>query len=166
MIEKYKGLNLPQLMELMHPLTESEAMAWTPQTVGWLVIAIWLMLVLLLAAAKLIGTRRRNRYRRQALTELKALQIRATQGEVVAGALAALLKRTALAAYPRRQVASLYGHGWADFLRRSSGNDRVVGETADELAAAAYTPDVDVETLFEPARRWINVHRVREADHA
>ncbi len=166
MSEEYQGLNLPQLLELMHGPVELEAVAWTPQTAGWLVLALWLLVVLLLASVRSFASRRRNRYRRAALAELKALRFSARQGEADAGALAALLKRTALAAYPRRQVASLHGRRWADFLRRSSRNDRVIGEKADELAAAAYTPDVDVEALFEPARRWINVHRVGEVDHA
>ena len=165
MREEYEGLNLPQLLEQMHPLVESEAVAWTPQAAGWLVIALWLLVVLLLVAVRSFAARRRNRYRRVALAELKTLRLRAQRGEAVAGALATLLKRTALAAYPRRQVASLYGPRWADFLRQSSLGDRVVGEKADELAAAAYTPDLNVEALFVPARRWINVHRVREDDH-
>ncbi len=164
--EEYDGLNLPQLLDLMHDLVEPEAVAWTPQTAGWLVVALWLLAVLLLVAVRAIRSRRRNRYRRAALAELKALRSRARRGEAVAEPLAALLKRTALAAYPRRQVASLCGPRWAEFLRRSSRHDRVVREKADELAAAAYAPDVDAGPLITPARRWIRIHRVSEADHA
>ena len=35
-MKEYERLNLPQLLDLMHDLVEPEAVAWTPQTVGWL----------------------------------------------------------------------------------------------------------------------------------
>ncbi len=150
--EEYDGLNLPQLLDLMHDLVEPEAVAWTPQTVGWLVVALWLLAVLLLAAARAVESRRRNRYRRAALAELDSIES--------AGSLAALLKRTALVAYPRTEVASLYGAEWADFLRRSCPRDRVVDESADALATVAYRRHADVDALVRPARRWIRRHRV------
>ncbi|MBN8910366.1 MAG: DUF4381 family protein, partial [Rhodospirillales bacterium] len=54
---------------------------------------------------KTIARWRRNRYRRAALRELGRLP---RTGNVVP-ALAALLKRTALAAFPRERVAALTG---------------------------------------------------------
>ena len=68
--------------------------------------------------------------------------------------------RTALVAYPRTEVASLYGAEWADFLRRSCPRDRVVDESADALATVAYRRDADVDALVRPARHWIRGHRV------
>jgi hypothetical protein len=72
---------------------------------------------------------------------------------------AALLKRTALAAYSREDVAALYGRDWAQFLKDSSGNDRQIADAADLLAAAAYRPDADGSVLTRPASRWIRLHR-------
>ena len=157
--DEYKGLNLPQLLERMHDLVEPQAVAWTPQTVGWLVVALWLGGVMLLVVLRVALSWHRNRFRRAALAELQAIRSRARGGEAVGEALAGLLKRTALAVYPRREVASLHGAEWAGFLRRSSRDDRVVARAAEELAAAAYRRDVDVAALIEPARRWIKVHR-------
>lgn len=164
--EDFEGLNLPQLLDLMHDLVEPEPVAWTPQTVGWLVVALWLLAVLVLIARRAYLSWRRNRYRHSALAELKEIQSRARQGRASGEPLAVLLKRTALAAYPRAAVASLYGAEWADFLRESARHDRVVETSADELASLAYARDVDVASLIKPARRWIEVHRVIEEDHA
>ena len=47
----------------------------------------------------------------------RAEAIETDMGSETAGPeIATVLKRTALVAYPRQQVASLYGAAWADFL--------------------------------------------------
>jgi hypothetical protein len=158
-VNEYEGLDLPQLLDLMHDLVEPAAVLWTPQTVGWLVTALWLVAMVWLVARRVFLSWRRNRYRRAALAELKSIEKRAWQGQTTAEPLAVLLKRTALAAYPRKDVANLYGAEWADFLRTSCRRDRVVEQSADELATAAYRQDVDATTLIRPARRWIEAHR-------
>ncbi len=158
-MKEYEGLNLPQLLDLMHDLVDPETVAWTAQTVGWLVVALWLGAVVLLVAVRARLSWRRNRYRRAALAELIAIQTRAREGLTTAEPLAVLLKRTALAVYPREDVAHLYGAEWAEFLRTSCRRDRLVAKSADELATAAYRRDVDVAVLIGPARRWIKVHR-------
>ena len=56
-----------------------------------------------LAAAAIARRHRRNAYRREALRELE---------EADAADISAILKRTALVAFPREQVASLSGAAW------------------------------------------------------
>ena len=73
--------------------------------------------------------------------------------------IAALLKRTALAASPREAVASLYGADWAAFLCRTAGNDAEVAAAADRLALSTYRADADGRELVNSARRWIRLHR-------
>jgi predicted negative regulator of RcsB-dependent stress response len=159
-VSKYDGLNLPQLLNLMHELVMPEPVTWLPQTPGWWIVLGWLLAVMLLAGWQVVKRRRRNRYRRDALAELKAI---ATQPELgpaeSAQCVAVLLKQTALVAYPREDVAALYGDDWARFLKESAGNDRQVTDAADMLAAAAYRPDADGSVLTGPARRWIRLHR-------
>jgi hypothetical protein len=76
-----------------------------------------------------------------------------------AAQIAELVKRTALAAYPRDTVASLYGRTWSEFLVESANHDRRVAEKADDLAAAAYSPGKSGPDLLPAARRWIRLHR-------
>ena len=159
-MSQYDGLNLPQLLDLMHGLVMPEPVAWLPQTPGWWIVLGWLLAVLLLLAWQFARRRQRNRYRRDALTELRSIAAQTELGPAESAQhIAALLKRTALAAYPREDVAALYGRDWAQFLKESAGNDPQIAEAADLLAAAAYRPDVDGSVLARPARRWIRLHR-------
>jgi hypothetical protein len=159
-VSKYDGLNLPQLLDLMHGLVMPEPVAWLPQTPGWWIVLGWILAVLLLLAWQFAKRRRRNRYRRDALAELKAIAAQPELGPAEsAQCIAVLLKQTALVAYPREDVAALYGDDWARFLKESAGNDRQVTDAADMLAAAAYRPDADGADLARPASRWIRLHR-------
>jgi hypothetical protein len=157
-VSEFEGLNLPQLMELMHDLARPEPVTWFPQTVGWWVVLGWLLALGLLAASHAYLRWKRNRYRREALRLLDIIE--ASGDATTAGSeIATTLKRAALVAYPRRDIASLHGAAWSDFLSTSSDNDATVESAATDLASAAYRPDVDGRLLIEAARRWIEVHR-------
>lgn len=159
-MSQYDGLNLPQLLDLMHELVVPEPVAWLPTTPGWWILAAWLFAVLLLGGWQLVKRRRRNRYRREALAELRTIGNEpGLDPAESAQRIAALLKRTALFAYARRDVAPMYGSDWAQFLAESANGDRQVADAADMLAAAAYRPDADGRALNKPAQRWIRVHR-------
>lgn len=100
----------------------------------------------------------RNRYRRAALAELDRIE----GGGNAAGvplALASLVRRTALAAFPRDKVASLTGREWLAFLDRTA-DTRVFSEGAGRaLEDMAYrsTPE-DIRPLIGAVRHWIRAH--------
>jgi hypothetical protein len=153
-------LNLPELLDLMHGLVMPDPVSLMPVTPAWLILGGWLLAVLIIALRYLISLRQLNRYRREALVILKTIESDSELSPVEsAQRIAALIKRTALAAYPRQQVASLSGNAWAQFLTESARNDQQVADAAKMLAAAAYRPDADGRKLTVPARRWIRLHR-------
>jgi hypothetical protein len=157
---RFEGLNLPQLLDLMHDLVRPGPVAWAPQTIAWVVVAVWLAAVVGLIIWSRIQHWRRNGYRREALAELRRIaRQQELDQQTLAYAVATLLKRTALAAFERDKVADLYGKDWAEFLRRSSGNDKLVDRNAEALGAAAYSKVANGYELLAPARRWIEVHR-------
>lgn len=159
-MSRYEGLSLPELMDLLHGIILPEPVSWLPQTQGWRVAGAWLLAVAVIGSWHWIAYRRRNRYRRDAQAELSAIADEAATTPAIAAArICSLLKRTALAVYPRQAVASLYGADWARFLAESSRGDAVVSNAADALAGGAYRADADGRALIEPARRWIRVHR-------
>jgi Ca-activated chloride channel family protein len=156
----YEGLNLPQLLELMRGIVMPEPVSRMPEGSGWWVLLAWLAMVVTISVRALIDRRRRNRYRREAMARLE--QIAASAGDdpsAAAAQIAVLLKQAALAAYPRADVASLYGEDWARFLNESASNDPLVEEASMRLATASYRPDADGRELVSPARRWIRIHR-------
>lgn len=153
-MSELEGLSLPELLDRMAPLVIPEPVSWLPAAPGWWTVACWTAGLCLVIAWRVTSRWRKNRYRREALAALDA-----GSGALAAVDIARVLKRAALAAYPRERVASLSGSAWAAFLRETSGDDSVVAEAADRLARAAYRQDADPAALVEPARRWIRCHR-------
>lgn len=159
-MNEYEGLNLPQLLELMHGLVMPEPVSWMPEGPGWWIAASWLLAVLAILARAFFVHRRQNRYRREADALLDSIAADAESDPArAANDIAVALKHAALVAYPREKVASLYGDAWAEFLCESASNDPVVARASTQLAAAAYRNDADGRELIGPARRWIRVHR-------
>lgn len=153
---RYEGLNLPQLLDLMHEIELPDPVSLLPQTAGWIVLAGWLLTLCVLLILRWRSARRGNRYRRAALDALNGIDIRAP---AASAEIAIIVKRTALAAYPRTEVASLSGTRWAQFLTRTAGTEPLVAESAPLLARAAYSDDVAAAEIIEPARRWVARHR-------
>ena len=108
---------------------------------------------------------RANRYRREALAELKKI----THGpaadatsDALAMQLSLLVRRTALAAFPREQVASLSGAAWLAFLDRTLDGTEFSRGPGRWLASAPYARtgpnDSQRSALIEVTRRWIRGH--------
>ena len=153
----------------LHDIFEPAAVSWWPPAPGAVLIGLLFLLWVGLAALRLWRRWRRNAYRREALRELGAIRERANQpqsrGEAIRQ-LSALLKRVALAAYPRARVASLTGEQWRDFLDRqvgggtfSSDNGRVLAITLVDPNPGAGLTASDCERLIQAVRRWITGHR-------
>ena len=161
-----RSLTVNDLADIVTPPPPS----WWPQTVGWLVVCVCVLCVLLWLGWRMWRHWRANRYRRAALKELGRLQARlgadSPDRAQALLALAELLKRTALAAWPREAVAGLSGASWRDFLQAYAG--RASG-AVPSLAALIETEYLDQSALERwPAqqaldtatscRRWIAEH--------
>jgi selenocysteine lyase/cysteine desulfurase len=105
--------------------------------------ACWLLaaaLALATALAVAAVRRRRRSLRRLALAELAAIErrfgARADRLEL-AGALATLLRRTALAAFEAERVAALHGEPWLEFLAAGARDGAGARGVAAELVQTA-----------------------------
>lgn len=155
----YEGLNLPELLELMHGIVMPEPVSRFPEGPGWWILGAWLLAVSLLVTRHLLQRRRRSRYRREAAALLAEIESWADSDPPGAAAeIAVLLKQTALAAYPRERVAALSGDGWARFLCETARDDAEVVQVSQQLAGAAYDPRADGTQMLRGARRWIRAH--------
>ncbi|MDR3398834.1 MAG: DUF4381 domain-containing protein [Pandoraea sp.] len=142
--------------------------SYMPQTWGWGVVALLVLLCLAWGVWRAWQRYRREHYRRMALVELDALlpMSRDPAHRTAAVAmLAVLLKRTARAAYPGAGVAAMQGPSWIDFLNRHRG--RFDSRDGQYLAMASYaprgvddTPQDDIDALLQRARQWIREHHV------
>ena len=137
------------------------AVSWLPQTVAWRWLAAVLAAYLLYRAWLWLRHWYRNRYRREAAAQLAQLAERSQPASLVA-AVNQLLKRAALAAYSREQVASLSGADWVNFLNRHCADSPFSPEQARLLAVGTYTrQSIDPAAgrqLVAASRRWLFEH--------
>jgi len=141
-------------LDKLHDFYQPPPPSWRPQTIGWYVVFTIIAMLLLWLAFHLYRYWRANRYRREALRELE--HVDATQ-------LSALLKRTALSAWPREEVASLSGAPWLQFL--NTATRKPLFESAPEnlieklaLFAATLSSE-DESSLRRAADTWIKQHK-------
>jgi Ca-activated chloride channel family protein len=129
-----------------------------PQTWPARIALALLLAAIVVASWRLVRHWRTNRYRREALAELE--QITQTPSNELATRLSLLVRRTALAAFPREQVAPLSGTAWLAFLDRTSGETEFSRGPGRWLASAPYARAApgDSQRLIELTRRWIRRH--------
>jgi Domain of unknown function (DUF4381) len=144
------------------PLPQSVGL-W-PQTWTSRVAIVVLLAALVAAIWEFVRLRRANRYRREALSELdRTLAMDETPAEL-AGQLAALVRRTVLAVFPREKVASLAGPRWLAFLDGTYDRPEFSQGVGHLLVDAPYAPappdNSQIRSLAELVRRWIKVHHV------
>jgi hypothetical protein len=118
---------------------------WPFATGLWIAIGV-VVHTLGLIIWRLMIVRRQNAYRRAGLQLLST----ATSTRDVA----VIMKRVALAAFPRERVASLYGDDWVEFLQETCPSVSFAAARTSEDSAS---PSGEFVAL---ARTWIQQHRV------
>jgi Ca-activated chloride channel family protein len=75
-----------------------------------------------------------------------------------------LVRRTALAVFPRETIVPLTETAWLAFLDRSYGGDEFSGGVGRWLVSAPYQPTApdpdELDALRGLVDRWIRVHHV------
>lgn len=136
-------LGLEDLHDIVVPPAPS---LWPPGDGFW--VALVVLGVLAVTAWRWRRERRRRNAYREAGLELLA-QARTVYDVSIA------LKRVALTAWPREQVAALQGHDWVHFLNASCRRCRFAED------ALAQPDDRAEQALRDDAARWIRGHLVR-----
>jgi hypothetical protein len=132
--------------------------SWWPSTPGWAFVGVLTLILLCRVAWKRWRHWRRNRYRRRALAQLPG---RNGEAQARLQATAAVLKATAVTAYPRREVAALSGAAWLSWLE---ANGAGFCESSRRLLARDQylaNPTVDpaaLDQLTAEAADWIRSH--------
>ncbi len=136
----------------LHDLAPLEAVPWWPLAPGWIVLLGLALVSLGFGCVRAWRSWRANAYRREALRALVAAED--------TPAVAAVLRRAALAIAPREEVAGLRGRAWVDWLER-----RVAQPPAEPvreaLAGAIYAPAAGREAeaaVRAFAEDWISTH--------
>lgn len=155
-----KPASLVELIERLIEPTAPDPVSMAPQTAGWAVVAVAAAVAVAWFAWRRWRRWRADAYRRAALAEL------ATAGDDPS-AIAAIVRRTALATWPRREVAGLCGTDWLRFLDATGGGGAFSAGPGAALAAAPYERSArSAAGLNALAARWIREHRVDLAGDA
>ncbi|XZE52201.1 DUF4381 domain-containing protein [Planctomycetaceae bacterium SH139] len=142
----------PASLENLRDIAQPPPVSWWPPALGW-----WVLLAAIVIAAGFValrGWRRRKAraYRRAAVRELESAQSIAE--------IAALLKRTALAAYPRSEIASLSGKTWCQWLQETGGQPvpKAVAKVFSEGIFTKSAAENAQEEVSAFVRVWIQNH--------
>ncbi len=135
----------------LRDLAEPAPVGWWPFAPGWWVLLALLALFVLVVAIKAALNWRANAYRRAAIHELNAAK---SDAEV-----AQILKRTALSAFPRDQIAALSGSRWRTWLEQSCGQT-MPDAVANQLSAGVFASGATQRSpaLLEFAESWVRSH--------
>ncbi len=104
-----------------------EPIAYGFETWGWAAVFTVLFVVAAVGVLKLVKRYKANQYRRDALALLRMIGPESAQDAAV------ILKRTAIQAFGRQEVATLDGQRWAEFLNTSCRQCRFEGEFFDTM---------------------------------
>ena len=143
--------------------------SWWPLAAGWYVLGGLLLCGLIWWGIHWYRNWKTNTYRRSALQALDQLELdlkNTEEREAGLRQIPALLKRTALSAFPRKQVASLTGADWIGFLNSCTRTPLFAEPEARTLQELSYTRGsldaIDrsrTEALVITCRLWIRQHK-------
>jgi Ca-activated chloride channel family protein len=152
MTEEFKGLGLVELIELLEEVPEPPPIPLTPQTPGWIVLGVAMAALLYLLLRWMLLRHRAEAYRRAALYEL-------SQAGDDPAVIASILRRTALAAYPRAEVAGLAGADWLAFLDSTFQGNGFAEGAGQVFGTAPFRSHPSDSNAAKLARDWIRGHR-------
>lgn len=154
MNEDLTNLSLSELFDELIPPTAPPDVSMAPQTVGWIWLGVAVLAILGFLFQRWLKHRHANAYRRQAINAL-------TEAGEDPIALASVLRQTALAAFPRADVASLIGENWLAFLDNTVGKPLFSGTVAGQsLTRSPYRPTTEPTDLPARTKEWVTTHKV------
>jgi len=141
--------DLSNLRDLALP---PEVSLWPPAPGWWIVATAGLAAAAVLSTAA-VARYRGNAYRREALRQLDTVD---------PAGISTILKRTALAAWPREQVAALTGAAWLAFLDRTGRTTAFTDGAGRHIETLAFGGAIDpasADAARAAAKAWVRRHR-------
>ena len=137
-----------------------------PPSVGWWPLAPgWYGLILILIGLAVWITYAFYKKHLNSLAKKEALALLKTysaqyerdkNAQLASSRISELLRRVALVYYPRREVASIHGEAWMDFLNQTSKNINFIPVKSMLLDSPFKTEEtVNLKPLFTRAEHWI-----------
>lgn len=142
-----------------------EPISWIPQTIGWHVVLLFILYFVTKKVVREYLKYKRNAYRREAMSWLSSLAAKPSSNQLAQmGQLPALLRKTAIIASGREEVASLTGKEWENWLDKRCTKTSFANDCKGLINKLAYTDGsevskTDTEKLQKHIGLWVKHHR-------
>lgn len=154
----------PEMQNALNQLNDialPPAIGWWPLAFSWWILLLSVTSILIGIAWYIREQRRRNAYRKQALSQLEQIMHSPQSDSEKIQHINRLLKQVALTAYGRARVAQLQQTQWLQFLKHNA-NYIQQPERLGHAVLLGYGPQQEAKqelTLFyQYAKRWIKGH--------
>lgn len=150
----------PPALNSLRDIHLPKAVSIWPLAPGWYIVIALIVAALMLGLLFYLRSWYRNRAKKQAIHKLKELKALYKQGknqQQIIAQVSILLRRVALAYFPKQNIAGLQGERWLQFLARNSQVQNFSRE-AKILNTAPYQAKIasDLNYLFPLVEQWIN----------
>ena len=136
--------------------------SWWPPAIGWWILAVLIPLCIFLSYKLYTHITRKTALKsaKQHLKLLRQNQQLTKQEKLMQ--LSSLMRRIAISLYPRKDVASLTGENWLNFLDQSIPNRGFNSDTGWLLTDALYSQNADTQylaPLINLCETWLNAQQ-------
>lgn len=149
----------PASLDNLQDIIEMAPVSWWPFATGWWFVIVISLIGLLIQTYLSWRKWQSNAYRREAL---RLLQTTSSVAEI-----SSLLKRTALSAGRRSDIASLTGPDWIAWLTQTSKGLSCPADVQELLTTGVYEKTQHPNQLSAVkrfAKGWILIHRLADKD--
>ncbi len=147
-------------------LMEPDPIGFSLAAPGWTILLVLFLLALTIFALWKLYKYNKNKYRRLALAEMSAIDFEQEQYSVIIYNTLSLLKRVAITAYGRDNLASIQGLQFLRFLQTkikgpgfSEGSEKIFTKHIYEGNQASVSSE-QLELLQIESINWIKMHHV------
>lgn len=135
---------------------------WPPAP-GWVILISIVLIVLTHILFGIYEHWQNQRAKRKTLKKLEIIKAQYQQHQnatITTRALSTLLRRAALAAFPREEIAGLHGKPWLEFLNKTGKTQAFTTGPGRHLIEAPYAPSyqLNCDVLFGLIQQWVKTN--------
>lgn len=147
----------PDLLKQLRDIHYPPPIPVWPLAMGWYILFGLLIVVAILVAYLWIQQIKKQLLKKIVLKRLDELEEQQHVQQDVAEELSMLLRRAALAKYPRHVVAGLYGEEWLNFLNKTAMTTEFTEGVGKLLIVSPYRGKAQAlpESLFHLIKNWV-----------
>jgi hypothetical protein len=144
---------LQQLRDIHYP----PHIPFWPLAPGWYVVIVLVLIIMGLVSYFCYRSWVKHRLKRIVLQRIQELELQDEVKIHIAAELSVLLKRAALASYPRSLVAGLFGEDWLKFLDQTAATTQFTQGSGRLLIVYPYQPEHEhiPSDLFHLIKEWV-----------